>query len=719
MNPHPKIQPSHLERKACIYIRQSSMRQVEENLESQDLQYQLSQRACSLGWSTEQVLVIDDDLGKSAISSSAREGFQALVAAVGLAAVGIILVTDVSRLARNCADWYRLLDLASLCGTLLSDASGIYDPRFYDDRLLLGLKGTFSEAQWYSMRSQLCAAQLNKAKRGELNLRLPLGYQRLEDDSVVFDPDIRVQEVIRLVFSQFERLGSAQKVMRFFRDQHLVFPHRCDGLVEWGPAPYQAIYNILKQPAYAGVYSYGKHHRVHLPGEQSKVVSQSVPLSDWSVLLHDKYPAYLSWSQYLANQQRLAENAQGKQWIRGAPRNGEALLQGLVFCARCGRPMHVHYTHSPAYICDFSTYQFGAPRCQNFTLSHIDPFISDIVLEAVQPCHLEAALAAVGALESQRQQLSQAWHLRLEQARYDAHLARRRFERVDPDNRLVAAALERDWEEKLTLLHQLEVEFSTVLSIQLQPISPAEQSAIRALAQDLPALWFASSTTQADRKRLLRCLIRDVSLDSFSKKGVSILRIRWHTGAVSTHETPRPGFGTPPAYAVIDRLRSLAVSLPDDQIVTLLNSENFPTATGLPWTLARVRAVRRKHHIPSLCPYVSNDPAPRGDGLVSAKEAARRLGVSRCMISDWFNRGLLAGHKASTHSPLWVDLSEDVFNRICGSAVPPPGLIPLSQVSQSLDLDESSIRAMILAGSFMPFRLKHGKSFQWFLLRTL
>lgn len=713
---HPKIQPVHLERKAFVYIRQSSMRQVEENLESQDLQYQLFQRACSLGWSPDQVVVIDDDLGKSAISSATREGFQSLVAAVGLASVGIILVTDVSRLARNCADWYRLLDLASLCGTLLTDASGIYDPRFYDDRLLLGLKGTFSEAQWYSMRSQLTAAQMNKARRGQLNLRLPLGYERREDNSVVFSADQRVQEAIRMVFSQFELLGSAQKVMRFFRDHHLFLPHYKDGNIEWKRAPYQTIYNILKQPAYAGVYTYGKHHRIHLPGEQTKVTSQSVPRQNWPVLLHDIYPAYISWEQYLANQQRLTDNAQGEQWRRGAPRNGAALLQGLVFCARCGRPMHVHYTHSPAYICDYATYQFGDRRCQNLTLAHIDPLVTQIVLDAVQPVHLEAALAAVSELEKQRQQLLQAWQLRLEQARYDANLSKRRFERVDPDNRLVAAALEHDWEGKLVELQSLENEYAAALSFQLKPISSDELAAIRSLAQDLPALWLASSTAQADRKRLLRCLIRDVSLDSFSKPGLSILRIRWHSGAVTIHETQRPGYGPPPAFEVADRVRSLALSLPDDRIVSQLNSEHFPTATGLPWTIDRVRAVRRKHRIPSSCPYLSNSPLARGDGLISAKEAARRLGVSHGMISQWFKHGFLSGYKACPHSPLWVDLSNEVFARICGSAPPSPDLIPLTHFSHSSGLDDDSIRAMIQSGSFLPFRLLHGKSFQWFLL---
>lgn len=299
MNPSAKITPQHLQRLAYVYIRQSSLRQVEENLESQDLQYQLGQRARALGWPEASIVIIDDDLGKSAITAAGREGFQTLVAAVGLDQVGLILVTDVSRLARNCSDWYRLLDLASLCGTLISDASGIYDPRIYDDRLLLGLKGAFSEAQWYTMRTQLCAAQMNKARRGELNLRLPVGFQRLPDNRVVFHPDQQVQSVIRLVYAEFERLGSAHKVLRAFRDQGWQIPRQRGssrgGEIDWVRPSFQAIYAFLKLPAYAGAFAYGKNHRTHLPGDAHKVVVRHLPQDEWPVLLQERWPGYITW----------------------------------------------------------------------------------------------------------------------------------------------------------------------------------------------------------------------------------------------------------------------------------------------------------------------------------------------------------------------------------------------------------------------------------------
>ncbi len=716
MNSHPKILETHLERLAYVYIRQSSMRQVEENLESQDLQYQLAQRAQAFGWPAERVTVVDDDLGKSGIASTQREGFQNLVAAVGLGQVGIILATDVSRLARNCSDWYRLLDLASLCGTLLSDASGVFDPRIYDDRLLLGLKGAFSEAQWYNMRTQLCAAQMNQARRGELRLRLPVGLERLENGQVVLTPDLQVQGMLHLVFEQFARLGSAQKVLRYLRDEHLLLPRRVGGKIEWVRPAYQMIYAFLKQPVYAGAFAYGKHHRLHLPGDQSQVVTHLLPQSEWPVLLQNAHPAYLSWEQFQANQQRLAENAQGIQWTRGAPRQGAALLQGLARCAHCGRSLHVHYTHASAYVCDHDTRNFAAPRCQTFHMATIDQAITQLVLEAVQPARLEAALSAIQQIEAQHQALTRQWQMRLEQAHYEVELARRRYESVDPNNRLVAAELEQRWEEKLLAQRQLQEEWQAFQSRQLPSLSPADQAEIRQLAQDLPALWFAPTTTQEDRKRLLRCLIREVRLDSFSKPGFSLLHVTWHSGLSTDLEVPRPRHGTPPATSIANRLRQLAAHLPDDQIADLLNAEGYPTATGLPWTLTRVRAVRRKHRIPSNCPYQAVSGQPRGEGLIPAKAAAARLGVSHSMISDWFHAGLIPGHQRRPGAALWVRLDDTNLSRLDGSASLRPDMLPLESAAQTLGLNPDPFRATMQSQKLLPWRIRLGKQFHWFIL---
>lgn len=720
MNSGSKLPLQHLERQAYVYIRQSSLRQVEENLESQDLQYQLVQRARSLGWAEGRITVIDDDLGKSAITSAGREGFQSLVAAVGLGQVGIILVTDVSRLARNCTDWFRLLDLASLCGTLISDAGGVYDPRLYDDRLLLGLKGTFAEAQWYSMRTQLGAAKLNKARRGDLHLRLPVGFVRVADDRVALHPDQQVQGLIRHIFAEFERLGSANKVLRALRDQTLLLPRRNGSSwtseVCWVRPSFSAIYAILKNPAYAGAYAYGKMHRTHLPGEAHKVVTHVLPQAEWPVLRLEAFPGYISWETYQRNQQRLAENAQGTQWKRGAPRTGLALLQGISICGRCGRLLRVHYTHATAYVCDHVTHEYAGKRCQTFTVAYIDPFIEQLFLQAVQPVHLQAALAALDQIEAHRQSLLDQWRLRLERARYQAQLARRRYEQVDPDNRLVAASLEQDWETCLRQLETLEKESTLAQSRQLQPISEADRLAILALASDLPELWHKASP--AERKRLLRCLIQDVTLDSFSHPGFSRILVRWRTGATTPLEVPRPRHGTPPATAVANRLRQLAQYLSDDQIADHLNAEGFPTATGLPWTLDRVRAVRRKHKIPTACPLGTSLSGPRGDGLIKSSEVARRLGVHISMISQWFRQGLISGRQRKPEGWLWVRLTDEDLRRLDGSTPWQPEMILLTDAPQKLGATPEQIRAMLIADQLTAFRIHFQDAWRWFLLPT-
>jgi DNA invertase Pin-like site-specific DNA recombinase len=582
MTSAPKIQPHHRERLAYVYIRQSTPQQVVEHRESQDLQYQLAQRARDLGWPEAQIVVVDDDLGKSAISATDRPGFQSLVAAVGLGRVGLILVTDVSRLARNCSDWFQLLDLASIYASLISDASGIYDPRDYNDRLLLGLKGTFSKAQWYAMRAQLQAARLNKARRAELALRLPIGYHRGADGQVSFTPDRQVQSVIHLVFDQFERLASARAVLAYFNQHGLQLPRRIPdgpdrGQITWVKASYQAIYQILKNPAYAGAYVYGRHRYVRLPGEPQRPVSRPVPMGEWIVLKQEAFPGYITWEQYVRNQARLRENAAGLPWseaaVRGAPRAGAALLSGLVFCARCGRPLRARYRDKPAYICEAEHQQYDTPRCQRFAAGHIDQAVTGVFLQALQPLHLEAALAAVEQAEARQRQLAEQWQQRLERARYEAELAQRRYRRVDPDHRLVAAELERDWEAKLLHFQHLQQEWRQVQSQTLAPLSETDRQQLRQLAQDVPALWHAPTTTPQDRKRLLRCLIRDISLDSFSQPGFSHIAVRWHTGAITSLSVPRPKPGRHTSATLIERIRSLAQSQPDDQIALTLNQE--------------------------------------------------------------------------------------------------------------------------------------------------
>ena len=722
MSDGTQVLDSHRQRQAYVYIRQSTPRQVAEHLESQALQYQLVQRAETLGWSRDRIVVVDEDLGKSGATSAERQGFQTMVAALGLGQIGIILVTDVSRLARNCADWYQLLDLASLGGTLISDAAGVYDPRQFDARLLLGMKGTFAEAQWYSLRSQMAAARLNKAQRGELVMRLPVGYDHLADGRIVMTPDGQVQSVLRLIFAEFERLGSAHAVLRYCRDQGVKTPRRCkdeltgEWVIVWTKASFQAIYEMLKQAAYAGAYTYGKHHNTRLPGASRKVVTRLVPMEEWTVLKREAFAGYISWEQFMSNQARLRENAQGTFWIRGAPREGAALLQGLVLCGRCGCPMHVHYTHSPGYICDTANRQHAAPRCQRFTIAHVDQAVAQAFLQAVQPAHLETALQALAQVETERRRLEGLWEQRRERARYEVELARRRYERVDPDQRLVAAELERDWEAKLQARQRLESEWTQAQAHELAPLTEAEMARIRALAEDVPALWQAAETTLDDRKRLLRCLIQDVTLDAVSELGFSLIHVRWQTGAVTTLRVARPKSGGPPApAALIEQVSNLAQHAPDDQVAAQLNAARVPTARNQSWTTLRVRHFRNKHKIPSGCPYVTATPGPRGDGLLKVTEVAARLGTTFSVIADWYRRGLLVGHQRQPGSPMWIRLSAQDEQRWNGSASLRPDLLPLADAPAALGLTCAQLAEQVRSGQVFTYRLFIRNCWRWYV----
>lgn len=720
MNRPEKIQAQHRQRQALVYIRQSTLRQVAENRESRDLQYQLVQRAQALGWPEGQVVAIDDDLGKSAITAANRPGFQAVVTAVGLGQVGIILVTDVSRLARNCSDWYQLLDLASLRGTLISDPHSLYDPRDYNDRLLLGLKGTFSEAQWHQMRQRLRAAQFNKARRGELATLLPVGYERTEAGDVVMIADREVQNAIHLVLSQFESLGSARQVLLFFRQQQLELPRQIQsgldqGTVEWVKPSYQAVYRILKHPAYAGAYTYGKRQSIRLPGASGQVVTRSLPMSEWAVLHQGAFPGYITWEQYLRNQEKLRINGRQARWHEGPPRKGCGLLQGIVWCGRCGRRLQTRYSNQPAYVCQGAQTTYGEPLCQNFMVPHIDEAVAHLFLAAVAPARLEAALATLTEVASQRQRLSQQWQQRLERARYEADLARRRYERVDPDNRLVAIELEQRWEEKLQILSNLTQEWEEVQAQALQPLTADDRELIRQLATDLPALWQANTTTFAERKRLLRCLIQDVTLDASSQPGFSLIYIRWHTGTttVVAAERPKPGYRTD--KAVVSRIRSLAQEYTDDQIAQIFNDEDIPTATGKSWTRRRVESVRKNHDIPTACPYFSHTSGPRGDGLIAAAEAGDRLGVSGSMVAYWFRQGLIVGQQRRPRTALWVRLTNADCRRWDGSAHRQPDMIPLPDVFQELGLTAEQMSMEVQAGRLLTYRLRVKNRWRWYV----
>lgn len=754
MNSHPKIGDQHRRRAAYIYIRQSTLRQVAENQESQALQYQLANYAKRLGWSTRQTVIIDEDLGKTAVSSASRTGFQRLFTEIGIGSVGILLVTDVSRLARNCADWYRLLDLTALNDVLICDSGGIYNPRAYDDRMLLGIKGAFSEAQWHIMRQQMQAARLNKAKRGELALRLPIGFDRLPNGDVILNPDRQVQSAIRRVFRLFTRFRSCRAVLRQLRRDSLHFPRRQrnaigEYIIIWSRPNYSRIYQILKLPAYAGAYAYGKRQRTRLPGKPGTCYGRRLPPNEWQVLLHDAFPAYISWEVYMKNQKILSQNWQQSRFAdphhprtnlgfhnapfsrnggyihRGTAGKGRALLQGIVTCGRCGRSMRVRYRDKPAYTCEATKTQFDEPRCQFFPYAHVDQAVVSAFLETLQPAALDVALSALSEIKAEQKLLQQQWQQQLERAQYAVAVSQARYEQVDPAMRLVAAQLEQAWEDSLQQQQQLQQTWAQIRSAQARSISEADKALVRRLAHDLPALWSAQTTTIPDRKQLLRTLIADIVLTHRKKAGETHVEIRWLTGAVTQVTANRPRPGHPSNPQLLQRVRTLAAAgHDDDATAAILNEEGIVSSWhvkddpayvfGQPvayWTRRRVYNLRQKHKIKA---------NPGAAGLVSSRVSAEKLGVSTSVLLDWFRRGLLPGRQRRSGSPVWIRLDEGLVYRVSGVAPrglaqEQPKMVPLPQATAWFNLSAQALKTALKNGRFLTWRLKYGCHWRWYL----
>jgi len=716
---HPKILPAHLARQAYVYVRQSTLRQVLHHAESTERQYALAQRACALGWQEAQVITIDEDQGHSGATARNRTGFQELISAIGLDQVGIVLVLEVSRLARSCSDWYRVLEVAALSGTLIGDEDGVYDPRDYNDRLLLGLKGTLSEAELYAIKARLQGGRLNKARKGELAQMLPVGLIRLRDGSVQLDPHSDVQATLRLIFAQFEHLGSANAVQRYFRDHDLQMPRLVTsgedlGQVVWQRASYTAIHLVLTNPAYAGAFAFGRRKQAaeHFPGEATARTRQ--PLDEWQVVVQDVYPAYISWEQYLSNRARLVQNQAQFANRPGTPRQGEALLQGILFCARCGRRLLVRYGDTPLYVCDHLKKRYGEPLCQTFTVPHVDRAVVETFLEVVTPARIEATVEAFNQVEQQRQAREQLWQQRIERAEYAAERARRQHSRVEPENRLVARELETHWNSALQALNDVKQAYSQAQAASLAPLSPADRALVARLVEDLPQVWNAATTTPAERKRMLRCLIQDVSLDSFSQAGQTRIHIRWQTGCVTTLQVRRPSLGDAHRLdaSVVALIRDLAQSHADDQIAEILNQRGLVTQQGLPWSYRRVMESRRRHDIPTACPITPRNRAPRGDGLLSVKSAAEHLGTCPNTIVHWARKGIVSSEQKAGTCPVWVRLASDDVARLM-QATAPAGSLRIRQACQMLHLSAAQLWAEVKAGRYTVYRVRQNNHWEF------
>jgi DNA invertase Pin-like site-specific DNA recombinase len=669
----PKIRPDHLERPAFVYVRQSTLFQVREHTASTARQYDLVQRAQDLGWSKASITVIDQDQGCSGASAAGRDGFQFLIAQVGLGQAGAVLSLEASRLARSCGDWHRLLEICALTDTLVIDEDGVYDPGQYADRLLLGILGAMSEAELHWLRNRLLGGKLVRAERGELRMRPPAGLVFDPGRRLVLDPDEEVQQAVRLLFTLFEQTGSALAVVKHFGAHRLLFPDRLwgktrDGELLWKPLRHGRVLDVLHNPRYAGAYVYGRTQtRRRTPPDASPRVkgrTRRVAPADWPIVRRDAHPGYISWEQFLRNQQRLDDNCtiRGDD-RRGAVREGHALLQGLVLCGRCGRRMSVRYTRdgrTPSYECNQVHKQQGGRTCQFVRGDGVDAAVARLFLEAIQPAQLEVSLATLEQIEEQARQVERQRQLRLERARYEADLARRRFLAVDPENRLVGRNLEKDWNEKLAAVERLERELAASPGRAALHLSPEERQRILELAEDLPALWSAATTTPAERKQLLRLLVKDVTLT----KGATTIRaaVRWQTEACLTVEIPRPPRScdarrTP--AAVVERVRVLAPEHTDRRIAERLNAEGWTSGRGGAFTANKVQWIRYVHRIPSGCPEgpAACERGERGDGRCSARAAAKALNVDVSTIAAWCKTGRLDGVQAAPHGPWWVRLT--------------------------------------------------------------
>jgi DNA invertase Pin-like site-specific DNA recombinase len=724
----PKIEPHHLRLRAVVYVRQSTPRQVLVNQESTRRQYQLADRARQMGWAAPQVEIIDEDLGLSGAGSHARTGFQRLVAAIGLGEVGLVLVTEVSRLSRRNSDWHRVIELCAVFRTLIADEDGVYSAQDPNDRLLLGVKGTLFAAELHILHARMRGNLLNKARRGELALRLPVGYRRLGDGTVVLDPDDEVRETLALIFERFALLRNARAVHRHFAERALKMPRLLQqgaeaGRIVWVRPTYQMIQQVLTSPVYAGVFVYGRRKREVGPGDPPLVAERRRPVEEWDIVVPGVYPAYVSHDQFLLNQRHLQDNlynfaAKG----RGAPREGRALLQGLVVCGRCGRRMSVsHGSRYLRYQCRRAQIDYGTPLCQAFPAARLDHAAGELFLEAVRPAAIETTLAALAVLERERQALDRHWRLRIERARYEAQRAQRQYDAIEPENRLVARSLETRWDTALRVLEQLEQEYAVARRTELLPLDEAERRAVRDLAEDLPALWRAATTTDVDRKRLLRLVVTEVVLTVDAERRRAEATIVWSGGATTRHEVrrPPPGWHGRTEPAVIARLRELARHCPDHQVAARLNTEGLRTRTGKAWTYARVYSVRRQHGIATACPLHTRETARRADGLMPVTAAARRLAVSPSLVHVWVRHGVLAHDQRRSASRVWVRLSEGDLARLDGSSPVTRHLPSFGEVMRAEHLpSREALWDRVRGGEYQAFRVPHGRCWEWRLQRS-
>jgi DNA invertase Pin-like site-specific DNA recombinase len=639
-----KINGRHHERLAIVYVRQSSVHQVQRHQESTQLQYSLVNHAERLGWPRERIAVIDEDLGLSGASTEDRFGFHRLLSEVALDHVGVILGVEMSRLARSCKDWYQLLEVCALFGTLICDLDGLYDPTCYNDRLLLGLKGTMSEAELHILQQRMWQGALQKARRGELFSRGPIGYVRASGQ-LVLEPDEQAQSVIRLVFDQFDRLGTMHAVLRHLVANGIRLPIRPGagpnkGQLEWRRPNQSALQNMLSHPIYAGAYVYGRTCRSRKAQQKHKHHSR-LPRSEWLVLLRDRCPAYISWQQYEDNQVRLEQN-RSRYASRCSVRQGRALLAGLVVCGRCGHRLRTQYSGpatKPRYNCSANQSLYGGPRCQSLLAQALDDEVVRLTLRALMPSALEVSLQVAVDIQSQREEAHKLWHQRLERAAYEAERAARQYHAVEPENRLVVRTLEAAWEEKLRVQRNLQEQHERYRMVQPRMLTGEEQERIRRLAADVPSLWYAESTTDVDRKEILREVIDKVVVNVEGESEWAEAKIHWSGGHQTYTRFRRPIYRIdqlstwPQLRQRIRDLLGAGISVP--RIAEQLNADGLRTPATTPFTEQAIRALMLRYGLCATRQKTRTRPTSirKHEWLIS--ELANKLQVAYGTLQGW------------------------------------------------------------------------------------
>jgi DNA invertase Pin-like site-specific DNA recombinase/predicted DNA-binding transcriptional regulator AlpA len=716
-----KILSVHLGRDAYVYVRQSTLTQVREHTESLARQYELAQRAVALGWDAHQVKVIDADLGRSGADMTAREGFKELVADVGLGHVGIIFGIEVSRLARNNADWYQLLDLCTLTDTLIADSDGVYHPGDFNDRLVLGLKGTMSEAELHLIRSRLTAGLRHKAARGELRQGLPVGFDYDPDDNVVLAADEAVIEAIATVFRRFAELGSARQVMLSLREEGLLLPRRPGrtGRIQWAMATYPAVHDFLTNPCYAGAFVFGRNRSEKRLDGEGRVITRTVavPRDQWAVLIPEHHRGFIDWPTYEANTVALRANWRPPRGSGGgAAREGAALLQGRIRCGRCGRMMQTSYSgtngNSPRYLCARAKQLYGHEKsCQSIGGRRLEQRVLEEVFAVLEPAARAATAKALRDAEQTHATHLRAFTLSVERARFDVDRARRQYDAVEPENRLVARTLERSLETTLTAQRQTERDLLAAKARRPVKLSDEELAWLSRAGADVRAVFAAPSTTSRERKQLLRAILTEVVLTVDHDKRAAAIRIIWQGGSSTELAMAMNKTGAHTRTTdedTVSLIGRLAGSYDDTTIALILSRQKRLTGTGLSFTKTRVKSLRVARGIPAYEPADQPVSTDEQDVLVvNVPQAERILGVGKVTIYRWLADGFLTGEQLTAGAPWRIRIDQAVRDRLAPEV--PEGWLRLADAAKALGMARQTVLHKVQSGELEAVQVNQGR----------